>query len=150
MSAIANCPTGNRQKRRRRLRGLEKGSIFMNSLPLSRRCRIFVVEDDRMVRETITLMLEDDYDIDVAVSVRTALVHLRAQDLSPPDVMLLDCLLPDGHLADVLAEADQKGIPIVLISGDPGQAERIDPSRRFLSKPFTLARLLEVLDTARR
>jgi DNA-binding response OmpR family regulator len=122
----------------------------MSASSLSRRSRIFLVEDDRMVRETITMMLEDDYDIDVAVSVRSALVHLRAPDLPPTDVILLDCLLPDGNLADVLAEANLRAIPIVLISGDPAQAEKIDPSRRFLSKPFTVATLLTVLDTARR
>ena len=102
-----------------------------------------------MVRETITVMLEDDYEIHVAVSVMTALTQLGAPDLPPIDVMLLDCLLPDGDLADVLTEADHRSIPVVLISGDPGQAERIDPSRRFLSKPFTLAMLLATLDTAR-
>jgi DNA-binding NtrC family response regulator len=120
----------------------------MSLPPLSRR-RLLLVEDDQMVRDTIVLMLEDDYDIDVAVSVRTALDYLRAPESPPIEVILLDCLLPDGKMADILAAADQRSIPIVLISGDPNQAEAIGPSRQFLSKPFSQVTLLKILDIAR-
>jgi hypothetical protein len=116
---------------------------------LSRR-RLLLVEDDQMVRETILLMLEDDYEIHCAVSASAALTHLRATNGLLIDVMLLDCLLPDGNLAGVLAEADQRSIPVVLISGDPSQAEAVAPNRPFLPKPFTQATLLDVLETARR
>jgi len=102
-----------------------------------------------MVRETITLMLEDDYEIHLADSVTTALIRMRAPDLGQIDVMLLDCLLPDGDPAEVLAEADRRSIPVVLISGDPRQAETIAPTRRFLPKPFSRANLLKILDAAR-
>jgi DNA-binding NtrC family response regulator len=115
---------------------------------LSRR-RLLLVEDDQMVRDTMTLMLEDDYEIHQAVSVGTALAWLRAPDSPAIDVMLLDCLLPGGNPRDVLAEADRRSIPVVLISGDPSQAEAMDPGRRFLPKPFTQATLLAILDTAR-
>ncbi|WP_158933054.1 response regulator [Acidisphaera sp. S103] len=117
------------------------------SLPLRR--HILLVEDDGMVRETITLMLEDDYEIHPAVSVSTALAHLRDPNPVPIDVVLLDCLLPGGDTAEVLAEADRRSIPVVLISGDPRQVEKLGPARRFLSKPVTQARLLAVLDSAR-
>jgi DNA-binding response OmpR family regulator len=120
----------------------------VGSLPLSRR-RILLVEDDGMVRETIMLMLEDDYEIHPAVSVGTALAYLRSPDSVPVDVMLLDCLLPDGNPAAVLAESDRKSIPVVLISGDPRQVEVLGAARHFLSKPFTRAHLLAILDTAR-
>lgn len=102
-----------------------------------------------MVRETIALMLEEDYDIHLAVSVRAALACLRAADPVPIDVMLVDCLLPDGNPADILAEADRRSIPVVLISGDPRQMEALGPDRHLLPKPFTRARLLATLDTAR-
>lgn len=102
-----------------------------------------------MVRETITLMLEDHYEVLHATSVVTALAQLRAADEASFDVILLDCLLPNGNVADVLAAANRLSIPVVLISGDPDQAEAVDPSRRFLPKPFTHAMLLLVLDSAR-
>jgi CheY-like chemotaxis protein len=120
--------------------------MHMPSIPR----RLLLVEDNRMVLETIILMLEDDYEIDTAVSVRTALDRLQAPASATIDVILLDCLLPDGAIGDVLAEADRHSIPVVLSSGDPRQAETMHPPRRFLSKPFSQASLLEALDTARR
>jgi hypothetical protein len=50
----------------------------------------------------------------------------------------------------LLTEADRRAIPVVLISGDPRQADAVDPSRPFLSKPFSLTALMAVLDSARR
>jgi DNA-binding response OmpR family regulator len=118
-------------------------------LPPLRRRHLLLVEDDRMVRETVVLMLEDDYEIHLAVSAGGALARLLAPDQPAIDVMLLDCLLPDGNLQEVLAEADRQSVAVVLVSGDPRQAEAIDPGRRFLAKPFTQATLLAILDSAR-
>lgn len=103
-----------------------------------------------MVRDTIILLLEDDYTVLVAASVGPALGHLRQANTRQIDIVLSDCLLPDGRVADVLAEADRQAIPVVLISGDPRQAEKIDRNRAFLGKPFTRESLIAVLDSARR
>lgn len=112
--------------------------------------RLLLVEDDQMVRETIILMLEDDFEVFHAASVSTALARLQSADAPPIEVMILDCLLPRGNVGDVLTAADQRAIPVVLISGDPRQAQMVDPGRPFLPKPFTQSILLAVLDTARR
>jgi DNA-binding NtrC family response regulator len=112
--------------------------------------RLLLVEDDQMVRETIILMLEDEYEILHAVSVGTALAQVQAADEPGVDLMLLDCLLPGGSVADLLAVADQRSIPVVLISGDPNQAMAVDPARPFLPKPFSQGVLLAVLESARR
>jgi DNA-binding NtrC family response regulator len=119
-------------------------------LPQSSRRRVLIVEDDRMVRETLTLMLDDDYEVVVAASVSAGLTHLHGPDAVSIHVVLLDCLLPDGGVSPILTAADRQSIPVVLISGDPRQAEALDPARRFLSKPFSHATLLQVLDSARR
>jgi CheY-like chemotaxis protein len=116
---------------------------------LSRR-HLLIVEDDELVLDTIVLMLEDDYEILVAGSVGTALSILQAPQTYPIDIVLLDCLLPGGSVADVLSQADRQSIPAVLISGDPSQAESLDPNRQFLRKPFSQATLRHALDTARR
>ncbi|HEY4042947.1 MAG TPA: hypothetical protein VGM32_14035, partial [Rhodopila sp.] len=63
---------------------------------------------------------------------------------------VLDRLLPSGNVSEVLAAADQRSIPVVLISGDPDQARTVDESRLWLAKPFGQATLLAVLDSARR
>jgi DNA-binding NtrC family response regulator len=119
------------------------------SLQLSSPRRVLLVEDDQLVRETMILMLEDEYEVLNAVSVNTALAQL---DAARPaiDVMVLDCLLPSGNAADVLAAADRQSIPVVLVSGDPNQAGAVDPTRPFLPKPFSQGMLLAILDSARR
>jgi CheY-like chemotaxis protein len=121
---------------------------FMSCPPPNR--RLLLVEDDGMVRETITLMLEDHYEVVRATTVGSALTRLSTPGAPPIDVMLVDCLLPDGKVSDILAAADQRSIPVVLTSGDPREADALDPARLFLSKPFSHATLLSVLDSARR
>ena len=112
--------------------------------------RILLVEDDQMVREIIALFLEDAYDVLQATTIAAARRHLQAPDSPPIELILADCLLPDGSVMELLGIADQKNIPVVLISGDPMQAEAMDPSRPFLPKPFTQELLLSILVTARR
>jgi CheY-like chemotaxis protein len=106
--------------------------------------RLLLVEDDALVGETIASMLEDHFQTVAVASVADALAGLAAG--AAPAVILLDCLMPGGNPRGLLAEADRLGVPVVLTSGDPRESDRIDPGRRFLSKPFTQAALLKVLD----
>jgi DNA-binding NtrC family response regulator len=115
----------------------------------SLRRRLLLIEDDRMVRETLVSMLEEHYDVLQAVSVRSALIQLSGQDAALIELILLDCLLPEGNVAALLAVTNQRAIPVVLISGDPRQGQAVDPNRPFLAKPFTQAALLHALDCAR-
>ena len=119
-------------------------------MPASPLCRLLLVEDDPIVRDVIMMMLEDDYDVVHAASAASAIEQLQSADAAEIGVLLLDCLLPLGHVADVLTSADRQSIPVVLISGDHRQAIAVDATRPFLSKPFTQAALLNVLDSARR
>lgn len=100
-----------------------------------------------MVREIIVLMLKDAFDVILAVSVATALVQVGAAHPRPFDLVLLDYHLPDGKFDDVLANADILAIPVVLMSGDALLRDRPGLDRIFLSKPFSWAMLLSVLDS---
>ncbi len=112
--------------------------------------RLLLVEDDQLVREIITLMLEDDYEIFHVASVAGALPVLVLPETPRVDIVLLDCLLSYGNIADVLEAAQQRSIPVVLISGDADQAKAVDPALPFVRKPFSREKLLWVLDSARR
>jgi DNA-binding response OmpR family regulator len=111
--------------------------------------RILVVEDDALVCETIAAMLEDDYQAVMAGTVDSALALLGGvtgpESRDKPDLILLDCLLPGGGLSHVLRAADLHSIPVVLTSGDPERAAWLDAGRPFLAKPFSQAKLLQVL-----
>ncbi len=73
-----------------------------------------------------------------------------------PDLIFLDLHLPDIPGAEVLqqlrAEADLRGIPVVVISADatPGQIKRLlaGGARAYLTKPIDIHQLLAMLDTA--
>jgi DNA-binding NtrC family response regulator len=110
---------------------------------------LLLVEDDPMVRDTVMMLLEDDYEVLDATSAGAALDQLRAVRPRPIRMVLLDCLLPAGNVPAVLAAADLLSIPVVLTSGDHNQAQAIDPSRPFLAKPFSRNALLSVLYDAR-
>ncbi|MBV9777784.1 MAG: response regulator [Acetobacteraceae bacterium] len=109
--------------------------------------RILVVEDDPLVSETILCVLEEHYQVTLASSASAAASRLRDEAF---DLVLLDCILPGGGVADLVAHAERRGAVVVLTSGDPGQIEAQGGGRRpFLAKPFSLNRLLDVLATAR-
>jgi CheY-like chemotaxis protein len=118
-------------------------------MPSASSRRILLVEDNQMVREVITLMLEEDYDVVQSTTIAAARQLLLDSSLPPVGVILLDCLLPDGRPTALFPIADRMGIPVVLISGDPGQAEELDAAKPFLTKPFSQDTLLSVLDSAR-
>jgi CheY-like chemotaxis protein len=115
---------------------------------------VLVIEDDALVSETIAAMLDGHYETVVAETVEGALARLGTLPLSAaehddkPALILLDCLLPGGRLADLLQVADQQSIPVVLMSGDPERGTRIDAHRRFLPKPFSREKLLQALTAA--
>ena len=105
--------------------------------------RILVVEDDRLVSETILCVLEEHYRVTLASSVSDAAARLREGVF---DLVLLDCILPGGTVADLIEQAELLGATVVLTSGNPEQIQAHANGRRpFLAKPFSLSRLLEVV-----
>jgi len=73
-----------------------------------------------------------------------------------PDLILLDLHLPDGPGEDVLAalgsDPRTAAIPVVVVSADatPGQLERLRAAgaRDYLSKPFEMGQLFDLVDGA--
>ncbi len=109
--------------------------------------RILVVEDDPLVSETILCVLEEGYRATLASCARDAAALLRDGEF---DLVLLDCILPGGGVADLIAHAERLGVSVVLTSGDPAQIEAQGGGNRpFLAKPFSLNRLLDVLAAVR-
>lgn len=116
------------------------------------RC-ILLVEDQQQVRATLQRALQSRGFAVLAVESAA-----QAQDLI--DTMRVDLLLTDVSLSGyidgfALAEwvrASWPRMPIVIISGlelsDPPAWLREDPRIRLLPKPFALAALFQILDTA--
>jgi DNA-binding NtrC family response regulator len=113
---------------------------------MTEKCQILVVEDDPLVSEVIAAALDDRYPTTIVDTATEALRLLRGGDFR---LMLLDCTLPGGVDVNLLPEADRIGTAVILMSGDPGRMLKLtDQPRPFVLKPFTLARLLETVETA--
>ena len=108
--------------------------------------RILVVEDERDLALGIRANLEvEGYEVVVAHSGEDALEQIRA---GPPELVLLDLMLPGISGYDVLAELRKHdaNVPVLILSA---RGEEVDKVRGFrtgaddyLTKPFGVMELL--------
>ena len=110
--------------------------------------RILVVEDQELLATIIADVLGDAHEVVCAPNVEEAVEHLLSGGI---DLVLLDCVLPDGPDWQVALEADRQNIPVVFMTGDPGQVKALlGGDRPYLLKPFTMAALIDVIDSTAR
>lgn len=113
--------------------------------------KILVVEDDFLVRLTLVEALSDEgFYVIEAESGDAALPILQADQSIK--LLLTDIQLPgllNGHALASKARENDPGLPIIYMTGRPGNDDEADGSGRdvFISKPYTLA---SVCQTARR
>jgi CheY-like chemotaxis protein len=115
--------------------------------PAAPRPRVLLVDDDASVARALERALRAEFDVEVLTSPRAALARLRAGP--PPDVLLVDVLMPELSgldLRDALAaEAPDVAERLVFMSGgiaDPDFADRLaaTPNRK-LDKPLNVREL---------
>src|SRR5438270_11814475 len=113
---------------------------------------ILLVEDDAALAELISSQLQSErFDVAVAGTVASALQSLKGISF---DLVLLDVHLPDGNGLQVLQSLsiDPDAPNVVVMTGE-GTSETVLQALRyrahdFISKPFTPAELLEVVQRA--
>ncbi len=111
---------------------------------MPRKLRILVVEDQALIAGVIAEALSDTYEAITAPTVPEAVEHLLTNSI---DLVLLDCVLPGGTMWQVMLDADRLGVPVVLMTGDPGQMREIKGGPRpYILKPFSIAELLDLID----
>jgi two-component system, OmpR family, response regulator len=111
---------------------------------MPRLLRVLVVEDQALIAGLIADALSDTYEAICAPTVPEAVEHLLTNSI---DLVLLDCVLPGGTMWQVMLDADRLGVPVVLMTGDPGQMREIEGGPRpYILKPFSIAQLLDVID----
>ena len=114
--------------------------------------RLLLIEDEPNIIEAISFILSrDGWHVASHSSGTTAMERLRAE---PPDVVILDVMLPNrsGYdvLNDIRADAAIKDVPVLMLTArgqkkDRELAEKLGASR-FMTKPFSNG---EILDTVR-
>ncbi len=107
---------------------------------------ILVVDDDPDFRQLLIRMLyayDSFLEVTTAVNASDAMKKLRQQ---PPDLMLLDIMLPEQNgwmlLDQKQADADLKSIPVIIISAQ-------DPAEQPLISPLIVATMGEGLSKER-
>jgi CheY-like chemotaxis protein len=107
---------------------------------------IFVVEDDRGVREFVARSLvQHGYHVRVAESADEACDVLR--EAGSIDLVLLDVVLPGERHAALLDHITQTGLPAMFMSGYSDhhvKQRRLTPAS-LLEKPFTVDQLLRAV-----
>ncbi|HEY3349190.1 MAG TPA: HD domain-containing phosphohydrolase [Thermoanaerobaculia bacterium] len=110
--------------------------------------RVFVVDDDEQVRGLMRRLLRrSGYVVEEFGVGATALAAIRER---PPDLVLLDLMLPDASGNDVLAEIrdnpSTRLLPVVMMTGHGTRDDRLRAQRTgvtdFLAKPVAADELL--------
>jgi CheY-like chemotaxis protein len=103
---------------------------------------VLVVDDYPGVCPVLQHALESlpDYRVSAAVSSDEVLPLL---DRDPPDLIVLDALMPGMSGIELAADASQRGIPVILMTGEAQASEELTASGwRHLQKPFRVDALL--------
>lgn len=115
--------------------------------------RILVVEDEEDLANVVRINLEiAGYDVEHAVNGAVAMDEVRDER---PDLILLDVMMPvmDGwQVLRALKEDDEtRDIPVVMLTALAEEQNiiqgHLEGAVRYLTKPFEVKKLLEVVDT---
>ena len=114
--------------------------------------RVLVVDDDELQRDVLAdVLASEGYAVRVAATGAEALASARA---APPDVLVLDLLLPDMDGASVLASLRQepalRALRVVIATGlRSPSVKRLLGADAALFKPFALRELLTAIAARR-
>src|SRR5947207_9617253 len=102
--------------------------------------RILIVDDDETVAEILgRYLVREGYEVESAGDGRLALERAQAQ---PPDLILLDLMLPGMHGLDVCRRVRRfAGLPIIMLTALGEENERVFGLRLgaddYVVKPFS-------------
>ena len=105
---------------------------------------ILLVEDDHDLLLLLTEVLEDEgYRVTAASRRDQARAALRKGNV---DLLIADSVLRGGNGDDVAKAAGRRGLPIIMMSGEPGRMARLSRGPvPFLPKPFRAAALVRLV-----
>jgi DNA-binding response OmpR family regulator len=119
---------------------------------VNEQARILSIEDDPEMRGLIQLILERKGHR--VIGVKRGDLGLELLKSLKPDVLLLDLMLPDISGWEVYgqmkADAELATVPIIIISAkneqdDAAEGYHLDGNDRFLSKPFEVMDLINLV-----
>jgi len=121
--------------------------------PGGNNCRVFVVDDEEILRVSLVQALSTRYSEVVAFSTVAELLEAVEQD--PPSVVLTDLRMPGASGLDVLdwMAKNAAGVPVIVMTGyDDGESRRAVELRGaagFIAKPFgSLEAVAQLIDAS--
>ena len=111
---------------------------------------LLLVEDEAAVVDSLTLALEDDFEVHTASNGRVALERLASETF---DVVVLDLMMPVLSGEELLHELRGKPHPPIVVASAayelPAICARLGV-KHYLQKPYPLSALLEKIDESLR
>ena len=114
-------------------------------MTIDRARRILIVEDEASLADSIRYNLErEGYEVDVVLDGRDA---LRLARRNPPDLVLLDLMLPEMPGLDVCrALRAESNVPIIIVTAKDAEADRVVGlevgADDYVTKPFSMRELI--------
>jgi DNA-binding NarL/FixJ family response regulator len=95
--------------------------MFTISSRLSRKIKIFIVDDSLIVRERLSTMLSELANIEIVGQAENVAEAVSAIPKLQPDVVILDIRMPDGSGIDVLRtiKQDKSAVVIIILTNYP-------------------------------
>ena len=121
------------------------------------RKRVLIVDDEPHVRESLRLVLEQDYEVMVAEGADQALEHLHSSVQAPssnsalPNLVLLDVAMPGIDGVELLKQlkSEYPRIPVVMLTANNNARTAVKALKigavDYLNKPFDVEELLELI-----
>jgi len=110
--------------------------------------RVLVIEDEPNISEALRFILtRNGWAVEVSADGQAALGRMQTD---PPDLLILDLMLPDINGFDILrnlrAQAGTRDLPVLMLTAKGQAADRVEAERlgvtRFMTKPFANAEVL--------
>ena len=140
-------PGGHRRFRRADLEAFLAGSRTTPRTSRAAAPSVLVVDDDAPLREFIRVNLEaEGFSVREAAS---ATDGLAALDEEPPDLILLDVMMPQMDGWEMLRRVQERhgveAIQVIMYSGKLDEAAKAEEhgAQAFIGKPFDPSKLLE-------
>jgi two-component system, OmpR family, response regulator MprA len=103
---------------------------------------VLVIDDQPAIRGIVQTALEEDGTFQ-ASGVSTGEEALARFDSAAPDLIVLDLVMPGMHGLELAAHASARGIPVVLMTGEPSMSATLEGlACPHLHKPFRMDQLL--------
>ena len=121
----------------------------MDDQSLPKKARILVVDDEEGARESLELILEDEYDVVCAENGTGALRRIKKEVF---DLVLLDLTMPDMDGIETLKriKSHDKLIDVIMVSATDRAREAIDSIHTgaydYITKPFDQQTILAAVE----